>query len=90
MGALQHAVVSQGADIGFAFDGDGDRLGIVDSSGKIIWPDRVLMLLAADVLSRHPGADVIFDVKSSSHLATEILRHGGRPVMWKSGHAPPR
>jgi phosphomannomutase/phosphoglucomutase len=85
--ALQHAVVSQGADLGLAFDGDGDRLGVVDSSGKIIWPDRVLMLLAADVLSRHPGTDVVFDVKSSHHLATEILRHGGRPVMWKSGHA---
>ena len=88
MEALQHAVVAQGADLGFAFDGDGDRLGVVDSSGKIIWPDRVLMLLAADVLSRHPGTDVIFDVKSSHHLATEILRHGGRPVMWKTGHAP--
>lgn len=88
MAALQHAVVSQGADLGLAFDGDGDRLGVVDSSGKIIWPDRVLMLLAADVLSRHPGTDVIYDVKSSNHLATEILRHGGRPVMWKSGHAP--
>jgi phosphomannomutase/phosphoglucomutase len=86
--ALQHAVVSQGADLGLAFDGDGDRLGVVDSLGKIIWPDRVLMLLAADVLSRHPGTDVVFDVKSSHHLATEILRNGGRPVMWKSGHSP--
>jgi phosphomannomutase/phosphoglucomutase len=86
--ALQQVVVAQGADLGLAFDGDGDRLGVVDSSGKVIWPDRVLMLLAADVLSRHPGTDVIFDVKSSHHLATEILRHGGRPVMWKSGHSP--
>lgn len=86
--ALQHAVVANGADLGLAFDGDGDRLGVVDSSGKVIWPDRVLMLLAADVLSRHPGTDVVFDVKSSKNLATEILRHGGRPVMWKSGHAP--
>jgi phosphomannomutase/phosphoglucomutase len=82
---LQHAVLSQEADIGLAFDGDGDRLGVVDSSGKIIWSDRVLMLLAADVLSRHPGTDVIFDAWSSSHLATEILRHGGRPVLWESG-----
>jgi phosphomannomutase / phosphoglucomutase len=85
---LQRVVVAQGADLGLAFDGDGDRLGVVDSSGKIVWPDRVLMLLAADVLSRHPGTDVVFDVKCSHHLATEILRHGGRPVMWKSGHAP--
>jgi phosphomannomutase/phosphoglucomutase len=84
---LQQAVLSQEADIGLAFDGDGDRLGVVDSSGKIIWSDRVLMLLAADVLSRHPGADVIFDAWSSSHLATEILRHGGRPVLWEAGQA---
>jgi len=88
LAALQAAVVTQGADLGLAFDGDADRLGVVDSSGKIIWPDRVLMLLAADVLSRHPGTDVIYDVKSSHHLATEILRNGGHPVMWKSGHAP--
>ncbi len=86
--ALQRAVVSQVADLGLAFDGDGDRLGVVDSSGKIIWPDRVLMLLSADVLSRYPGTDVVFDVKCSQHLATEILRNGGRPVMWRSGHAP--
>ena len=88
--ALQFAVVTQGADLGLAFDADGDRLGIVDSSGKVIWADRVLMLLAADVLSRHPGTDVIFDVKSSHHLASEILRHGGRPVMWRTGYAPLR
>jgi phosphomannomutase/phosphoglucomutase len=85
---LQHAVVAEGADLGFAYDGDGDRLGVVDSSGKIIWPDRLLMLMAADVLSRNPGTDVVYDVKCSHHLATEILRNGGRPVMWKSGHSP--
>ncbi len=76
-----------GADLGIAFDGDADRLGVVDSSGKIIWPDRLLMLLARDVLMRHPGADVIYDVKSSRHLAGEILAYGGRPIMWKSGHS---
>lgn len=88
MGFLRDAVVSQGADLGLAFDRAGDRLGVVDSSGKIIWPDRVLMLLAADVLSRHPGTDVVIDAESSHHLAAEILRHGGHPVRVKTGHAP--
>jgi phosphomannomutase/phosphoglucomutase len=80
--------VQEEADLGLAFDGDGDRLGVVDSSGKVIWTDRVLMLLAADVLSRNPGTDVVFDVKCSRHLADEILRNGGRPVMSRSGHSP--
>lgn len=81
------AVAQTDADIGVAFDGDGDRLGVVDSNGKIIWPDRLLMLLAQDVLSRQPGADVIYDVKSTRHLASSILSHGGRPIMWKTGHS---
>jgi len=85
--ALQKAVKSNQADIGLAFDGDGDRLGVVDSEGTIIWPDQILMYLAADVLSRHPGVDIIYDVKSTRHLASEILAHGGRPVMWKTGHS---
>jgi phosphomannomutase/phosphoglucomutase len=80
-------VQSLGADLGLALDGDGDRIGVVDSSGRIIWPDRLLMLFARDVLSRQPGADVIYDVKSSRHLASEILSHGGRPLMWKTGHS---
>ncbi len=87
MQALIQAVRERGADLGVAFDGDGDRLGVVDSSGKIIWPDRLLMLLARDVLLRQPGADVIYDIKSSRHLAGEILTYGGRPIMWKSGHS---
>ncbi len=62
-------------------------MGIVDSSGKIIWPDRLLILLARDVLLRNPGADVIYDVKSTRHLAREILANGGRPIMWKTGHS---
>jgi len=86
--ALQQRVVQEKADLGLAFDTDGDRLGVVDSSGKIIWNDRVLMLLAADVLSRHPGTDVVFDVKCTHHLAGQILKNGGRPVMWRSGHSP--
>jgi len=81
------AVREHKADLGVAFDGDGDRLGVVDGSGKVIWPDRLLMLLARDVLSRNPGGDVIYDVKSSRHLADEILSYGGRPIMWKTGHS---
>jgi phosphomannomutase/phosphoglucomutase len=87
MRALISAVRERKADLGLAFDGDGDRLGVVDSNGKIIWPDRLLMLLARDVLLRHPGSDVIYDIKSSRHLAAEILAYGGRPIMWKSGHS---
>ncbi|MEJ2575261.1 MAG: phosphomannomutase/phosphoglucomutase [Gammaproteobacteria bacterium] len=75
------------ADLGIAFDGDGDRLGVVDADGNPVVPDRVLMLLAADVLVRHPGADILYDVKSSRHLAGFILANGGRPIMWRSGHA---
>ena len=85
---LAELVVAEQADIGLAFDGDGDRLGVVDSAGRFIPADRLLMLLATDVLSRNPGTDVIFDVKCSSHLAEEVRRAGGRPVMWRSGHAP--
>lgn len=81
------AVRARKADLGVAFDGDGDRLGVVDGNGKVIWPDRLLMLLARDVLSRQPGGDVIYDVKSSRHLADEILSYGGRPIMWKTGHS---
>ena len=76
-----------GADIGLALDGDGDRLGVVTKSGEIIYPDRLLMLFAADVLERNPGACVIYDVKCTGHLATHILRHGGSPLMWKTGHS---
>lgn len=75
------------ADLGIAFDGDGDRLGVIDSNGKIIWPDRQMMLFAKDVLASKPGAEIIYDVKCSRHLATQIVKHGGRPVMWKTGHS---
>ena len=85
---LGDLVVAEEADLGLAFDGDGDRLGVVDSRGQFIPADRVLMLLATDVLTRNPGSDVIFDVKCTSHLAEEIRRAGGRPVMWRSGHTP--
>ena len=75
------------ADIGFAFDGDGDRLGIVDGAGNIIWPDRQMMLFAKDVLARNQGARIIYDVKCSSHLKTVIESCGGEPLMWKTGHS---
>ena len=74
-------------EIGFAFDGDGDRLGVVTKSGKIIFPDRQLMLFAADVLTRNPGAEIIFDVKSTRKLNGWIRDHGGKPTMWKTGHS---
>lgn len=73
-------------ELGLAFDGDGDRLIVVDSEGNLVLPDRVLMLLAADTLSREPGGDIVFDVKCSRHLASYIVQHGGRPVMSPSGY----
>jgi phosphomannomutase/phosphoglucomutase len=87
MESLQKAVVEHQAALGLAFDGDGDRLGVVDSSGRLIWPDRLLMYLAMDVLTREPGGDIIYDVKCSRHLANVILSNGGRPLMWKTGHS---
>jgi phosphomannomutase/phosphoglucomutase len=75
------------ADVGLAFDGDGDRLGVVTASGEIIYPDRVLMLFAIDVLNRNPGATVIYDVKCTGHLQDIVLRNGGSPIMWKTGHS---
>lgn len=84
---LIHSVAEHQADIGIAFDGDGDRLGVVTDAGSIIYPDRLMMLLAKDVVSRNPGADIVFDVKCSRRLAALISGYGGRPVMWKTGHS---
>ncbi|HXM83555.1 MAG TPA: phosphomannomutase/phosphoglucomutase [Burkholderiales bacterium] len=75
------------SELGLAFDGDGDRLGVVTQDGEIIYPDRQLMLLAKDVLARNPGAEIIFDVKSTRLLAPWIERHGGKPTIWKTGHS---
>lgn len=86
--ALIEKVRETNADIGVAFDGDGDRLVVVTPKGDIIWPDRLLMLFAKDVLARHPGADVLFDVKCSRQLNQVISSYGGRPIMWKTGHSP--
>ena len=80
-------VQSSGAEIGLAFDGDGDRLGVVTREGNIVFPDRQLMLLATDVLRRNPGATVIYDVKCTQRLAPAIRAAGGKPLMWKTGHS---
>ena len=87
LAALIKAVQEQGAELGIAFDGDGDRLVIVSSQGEIIWPDRLLMLLAIDVLSRNPGAQIIYDVKCTRHVASVIAEYGGEALMWASGHS---
>jgi len=81
------AVIEQRADLGLAFDGDGDRVALIDNKGAVIWPDRQMMLYAQDVLARNPGALIIFDVKCSRHLAKYITKHGGQPMMWKTGHS---
>ncbi|MGH8578985.1 MAG: phosphomannomutase/phosphoglucomutase [Gammaproteobacteria bacterium] len=85
--ALIERVKEDRADLGLAFDGDGDRLGVVDGQGNILWPDRQMMLFARDLLKRNPGATVIFDVKCSNHLRRVIQQAGGTPLMWKTGHS---
>ncbi|MBS0431786.1 MAG: phosphomannomutase/phosphoglucomutase [Proteobacteria bacterium] len=80
-------VKKTGADLGLAFDGDGDRLGVVSKDGEVIYPDRLLMLFATDVLLRNPGATIIYDVKCTGHLQPLILKAGGSPLMWKTGHS---
>ena len=84
---LIERVKSEEADLGIAFDGDGDRVGVVTAEGNIVPADRLLMLLAQDVVSRNPGADVLFDVKCTRNLNTLISNYGGRPIMWKTGHS---
>jgi phosphomannomutase len=84
---LVAAVKKQGADIGVAFDGDADRIGIVDNAGHILFGDQFLILMARDVLKEHPGATIIADVKASQVLFDEIAKAGGKPLMWKTGHS---
>jgi phosphomannomutase/phosphoglucomutase len=84
---LIHTVTTGNYDVGLAFDGDGDRLGVVSPDGQIIWPDRQLILYARDVLSRQPGAEIIYDVKCSRTVDAAIREAGGRPTMWKTGHS---
>ncbi len=87
LSTLQEHVVNQTADIGFAFDGDGDRLVVVTQKGNIVWPDQLLMLFAQDIVARHPACDVVFDIKSTCLLPRLISDNGGRPIMWKTGHS---
>jgi phosphomannomutase/phosphoglucomutase len=90
MANLQDLIMSVkqvGADLGLAFDGDGDRLGVVTASGEVIFPDRLLMLFATDILLRNPGATIIYDVKCTGHLQPLILQQGGSPLMWRTGHS---
>jgi len=84
---LKAVVHATGAELGLAFDGDGDRLGVVTAGGNIIYPDRQIMLFARDILARHPGGKVIFDVKCSQRLPVAIREAGGVPVLWKTGHS---
>jgi phosphomannomutase/phosphoglucomutase len=80
-------VIDTGADLGLAFDGDGDRLGLVDNNGNVIWADRQMILYSRDILSRKPGVKIIFDVKCSSLLPKDISEHGGEPIMSRTGHS---
>jgi len=84
---LKQALAGQDADIGLAFDGDGDRLGVVTPTGNVIWADRQMMLYAQDVLSRNPGAEIIYDIKCTTNLHKIIEQAGGKATMWKTGHS---
>ncbi|MCP4598761.1 phosphomannomutase/phosphoglucomutase, partial [Neptuniibacter sp.] len=80
-------VKETGADLGLAFDGDGDRVGVITNKGEIIYPDRIMMLFSEEILQRNPGAEIIYDVKCSRLLANVIRDAGGKPTMWRTGHS---
>jgi phosphomannomutase/phosphoglucomutase len=84
---LIRKVREEGADLGIAYDGDGDRIGVIDEQGNIVWGDELMILFSRDVLTRHPGAVIISEVKCSQRLFDEIARLGGVPIMWKAGHS---
>ncbi len=84
---LQERVTAEGCDVGIAFDGDGDRLGVVDEDGEIIWGDQMMLYFAREILAEQPGATIIADIKASQVLCDGIAQAGGRPLMWKTGHS---
>ena len=84
---LIRTVQAEGAELGLAFDGDGDRLGVITAKGEIVWPDRQMILFARDILQRNPGSEIIYDVKCSRNLPVEIEAAGGQPTMWRTGHS---
>ncbi len=84
---IQRAILDNSADCGISLDGDGDRLGVTDDQGNIVWSDSVLAILASDVLKRYPGAPIVYDVKCSRAVSDVILERGGQPVMWSTGHS---
>ena len=84
---LRAAIAEQDLELGLAFDGDGDRLGVIDASGNIIWPDRQMILYSQDILSRNPGSPIVYDVKCSTQLKNAILTAGGKPILSKTGHS---
>src|SRR5262249_45411549 len=87
---VQHliaGVARTGAELGIAFDGDADRIGVVDRAGRIVWGDELLVLYGRDVLSRNPGAVIVSEVKCSQRLYDDIARHGGTGIMWRAGHS---
>lgn len=84
---LQRQVVATGADLGIGYDGDADRIGAIDEKGRLLFADRLIALFSRDVLRRKPGASIVFDVKCSQALPEYILQHGGKPLMWKTGHS---
>ncbi|WP_417793030.1 phosphoglucomutase/phosphomannomutase PgmG [Terasakiella pusilla] len=84
---LKQAVADKGCDLGIAFDGDGDRIGVVDSQGRVLWGDQLMVIWAKEILSRKPGSTIIADVKASQVLFDEVARMGGQPMMWKTGHS---
>ena len=84
---LVSMVLERGADLGIAFDGDGDRIGVIDDKGRVLWGDQLLTVLAEDVLKENPGATIIADVKASQVLFDKIAEYGGQPLMWRTGHS---